>query len=89
MKQIKSCHIGPCNDCFRLSSLESALSVTPDQLSLLTMETGRRSLAGAVQVLSAKTALLDPDKLDGVEGRLGALQQKLGVLQDNKSSIDR
>lgn len=72
----------------RLSSLESALSVTPDQLSLLTMETGRRSLAGAVQVLSAKTALLDPDKLDGVEGRLGALQQKLGVLQDNKSSID-
>ena len=53
------------------------------------METGRRSLAGAVQVLSAKTALLDPDKLDGVEGRLGALQQKLGFLQDNKSSIDR
>ena len=44
---------------------------------MLTTETGSRTLAGAVQVLSAKTALLDPDKLDHIEGRLGALQAKL------------
>ena len=73
---------------FRLSALESALGLSPDQLSMLTMETGRRTLVGAVQVLTAKTALLDPDKLDGVEGRLGALQQKLAAAGDNKSSID-
>ena len=52
---------------FRLSSLEAALGISPDQVSMLTMETGRKTLVGAVQVLSAKTALLDPDKLDGVE----------------------
>jgi len=72
----------------RLSALESALGISPDQLSMLTMETGRKTLVGAVQVLSAKTALMDPDKLDGIEGRLGALQQKLAATQDNKSSID-
>ena len=71
-----------------MSALESALGISPDQLSMLTMETGRKTLVGAVQVLSAKTALMDPDKLDGIEGRLGALQQKLAATQDNKSSID-
>lgn len=62
-----------------MSSLEAALSLSPDQVSMLTTETGSRTLAGAVQVLSAKTALLDPDKLDHIEGRLGALQAKLGA----------
>ena len=55
---------------------------------MLKMETGQKTLMGAVQVLSATTALMDPDKLDGIEGRRGVLQQKLAATQDNKSSID-
>ena len=39
-------------------------------------------------MLSAKTALMDPDKLDHIEGRLGALQQKLTTAGDNKNSLD-
>ena len=40
-------------------------------------------------MLSAKTAVMDPDRLDGVEGRLGALQTKLGAAaSDNKNSVD-
>merc|ERR1712112_80180 len=72
----------------RLSSLEASLSVKPDQMSMLTMETGKKTLSAAVQVLSSKTSLMDPDKLDHIEGRLGALQQKLGSVQDTKSSLD-
>ena len=73
----------------RLSSLEASVSPSPDQLSILTMETGRKTLTGAVQVLSSKTSLMIPDKLDHIEGRLGALQQKLGLVQDTKNSLDR
>ena len=73
----------------RLSSLEASVSPSPDQLSVLTMETGRKTLTGAVQVLTSKTSLMIPDKLDHIEGRLGALQQKLGLVQDTKNSLDR
>merc|ERR1719394_2074999 len=72
----------------RLSSLEASVSPSPDQLSILTMETGRKTLTGAVQVLTSKTSLMIPDKLDHIEGRLGALQQKLGLVQDTKNSLD-
>jgi len=72
----------------RLSSLEAGVSPSPDQLSILTMETGRKTLTGAVQVLTSKTSLMIPDKLDHIEGRLGALQQKLGLVQDTKNSLD-
>ena len=51
----------------RLLSLETAVSLSTDQMSLLTMETGSNTLTGAVQVLSSKTALMDPDKLDHIE----------------------
>ena len=52
------------------------------------METNKKSLAGAVNVLAAKTALLDPNHLDHVEGRLAALQHKLTRLSDSSSSLD-
>merc|ERR550519_1339463 len=63
----------------RLARLETALGTTPEAMAVLSTETGKKNLAGAVQVLSAKTALLDPRKLDHIEGRLGALQQKLSA----------
>jgi len=72
----------------RLSILEHAVGQSPEKMSILAMETNQKSLAGAVNVLAAKTALLDPNHLDHVEGRLAALQHKLTRLSDSKSSLD-
>jgi len=72
----------------RLAVLEAAVGFSADQMSILTMETGKKSMSQAVQVLSAKTTLMDPSKLDHIEGRLGALQQKLGQLQESQSNLD-
>jgi len=72
----------------RLAVLEAAVGFSADQMSILTMETGRKNMSQAVQVISAKTTLMDPSKLDHIEGRLGALQQKLGHLQESQSSLD-
>jgi len=72
----------------RLSILEHAVGESPENMSILSMETNKKSLAGAVNVLAAKTALLDPNHLDHVEGRLAALQHKLTRLSDSKSGLD-
>jgi len=72
----------------RLAVLEAAVGFSADNMSILTMETGKKNISQAVQVLSAKTTLMDPSKLDHIEGRLGALQQKLGQLQESNSSLD-
>jgi len=72
----------------RLAVLEAAVGFSADQMSILTMETGKKNISQAVQVISAKTTLMDPSKLDHIEGRLGALQQKLGHLQESQSSPD-
>ena len=72
----------------RLAVLEAAVGFSADQMSILTMETGKKNMSQAVQVISAKTTLMDPNKLDHIEGRLGALQQKLGHLQESQSSLD-
>merc|ERR1719427_1409250 len=72
----------------RLAVLEAAVGFSADQMSILTMETGKKNISQAVQVLSSKTTLMDPSKLDHIEGRLGALQQKLGHLQESQSSLD-
>jgi len=72
----------------RLAVLETAVGFSADQMSILTMETGKKNMSQAVQVISAKTTLMDPSKLDHIEGRLGALQQKLGQLQESQASLD-
>jgi len=72
----------------RLASLEAAVGFSAEQMSILTMETGKKDISHAVQVLSAKTMLMDPAKLDHIEGRLGALQQKLGHLQEANPNLD-
>merc|ERR1719452_434579 len=72
----------------RLAALEVKVGFSAEQMSILTMETGKKNISQAVQVLSAKTTLMDPSKLDHIEGRLGALQQKLGYLQESKSTLD-
>lgn len=52
----------------RIAGLEAAVGHSPDQLAILTMETGKKNLTSALQVLSSKTAMLDPGKLDHIEG---------------------
>jgi len=61
----------------RIAALERILGDNSDDLSILSMETGRKTLTDAVAVLSAKTTVLEPKNLDHIEGRLAALQQKL------------
>lgn len=75
----------------RISRLERRVGLQKehgDMMATLTMETGKKNIMQAVQVLSAKTTLLDPNNLANIEGRLGALQQKLGQLQEDNSSLD-
>ena len=52
----------------RLAVLEAAVGFSADQMSILTMETGKKNMSQAVQVISAKTTLMDPSKLDHIEG---------------------
>jgi len=75
----------------RISILERRVGLQKehgDMMATLTMETGKKNIMQAVQVLSSKTTLLDPNNLANIEGRLGALQQKLGQLQEDNSSLD-
>ena len=53
----------------RLAVLEAAVGFSADQMSILTMETGKKNISQAVQVLSSKTTLMDPSKLDHIEGQ--------------------
>jgi len=73
----------------RLSALEASVGLSSESFSVVCMETNKKTLSQAVQVLASKTSLLDPYYLDHVEGRLGALQQKLLHLQqDQKPGLD-
>jgi len=61
----------------RISALERMIGENQEDLSILSMETGRKTLTDAVAVLTAKTTVLEPKNLDHIEGRLAVLQQKL------------
>ena len=69
--------------------LQASVGLSSESFSVVCMETNKKTLSQAVQVLASKTSLLDPYYLDHVEGRLGALQQKLLHLQqDQKPGLD-
>eukprot|EP00095_Tigriopus_kingsejongensis_P008970 maker-scaffold334_size202906-snap-gene-1.31 protein:Tk08970 transcript:maker-scaffold334_size202906-snap-gene-1.31-mRNA-1 annotation:"dynactin subunit 2" len=68
----------------RLESLERTIGAAPEQMSTLSMETNQKSVLGAIQVLSKRTALLEPAHLDHVEGRLAALQSKMNSIAERK-----
>ncbi len=63
---------------FALSFFQSSLSV----------ETSEKSLLGAVSVLSARTALLDPSHLDHVEGRLASIQARMAAVKERKEVME-
>jgi len=69
----------------RMDKLDHVIGATDDKLSHLTAETGQKSLLGAVSMLNSKLTLLDPVRVDSIEGRLSALNTKLTTLkQHNK-----
>jgi len=53
----------------RLSALEASVGLSNENFSVVCMETNKKNLSQAVQVLASKTSLLDPYYLDHVEGR--------------------
>lgn len=62
----------------RIAGLEKVIGNNSEDLSILSMETGKKNITEAVSVLSGKTTILEPKNLDHIEGRLAVLQQKLG-----------
>lgn len=73
----------------RMDKLDHVIGATDDKLSHLTAETGQKSLLGAVSLLNSKLTLLDPVRVDSIEGRLSALNTKLTTLkQHNKQHED-
>ncbi|KAG5878365.1 hypothetical protein JTB14_008725 [Gonioctena quinquepunctata] len=73
----------------RLHRLEDVLGSSSDKLSRLTALTSKGSLLEAAEQLSATASLLDSSQLDHIEGRLGALSQKLDAIAEKKKQIQQ
>ncbi|KAJ8985996.1 hypothetical protein NQ317_013880, partial [Molorchus minor] len=71
----------------RVHQLESILGASSDKLSRLTTATSKGSLMEAAEHLSATASLLDSAQLDHIEGRLGALAQKLESISEKKAQL--
>uniref|UniRef100_U5EW30 Putative dynamitin n=1 Tax=Corethrella appendiculata TaxID=1370023 RepID=U5EW30_9DIPT len=70
----------------RLHLLEAAVGAKPDKISRLAGAVGANNLIEAVQILSAKSALLQPGQLDLVEGRLANLLGKMNAINEKASA---
>lgn len=69
----------------RLHELEVAVGAKPEKISRLAGSAGTGNLIEAVQSISAKAALLQPQQLDLIEARLGNLVSKMTAI-DEKSA---
>lgn len=69
----------------RLHELEVAVGAKPEKISRLAGSAGAGNLIEAVQSISAKAALLQPQQLDLIETRLGNLLLKMSAI-DEKSA---
>ncbi|KAG0711902.1 Dynactin subunit 2-A [Chionoecetes opilio] len=72
----------------RIDRIETLIGNNPDKLSSLSAWTNHRSVLGAVQVLSARLALLEPAHLDHVEGRLHAIHTRMNSISEKKAAIE-
>jgi len=70
----------------RITDLEKVLGDNEEDISILSMETGKKTLSEATSSLSAKTTILQPKILDHIEGRLAVLQQKLNNEAQTKAA---
>ncbi|KAJ8917754.1 hypothetical protein NQ315_005205 [Exocentrus adspersus] len=71
----------------RLHRLESVLGTSSEKLSRLTSATTKGTLLETAEYLSATASLLDSSQLDHIEGRLGALAQKLESITEKKKQL--
>ncbi|XP_053687471.1 dynactin subunit 2 [Sabethes cyaneus] len=70
----------------RLHLLETAVGAKPEKISRLAGSAGAGNLIEAVQGISAKAALLQPQQLDLIEIRLGTLLQKMASIEEKSSA---
>lgn len=73
----------------RIHRLESAIGIPSDKLSRLTAATSKNSLFEVAEHLSATASLLDSSQLDHIEGRLGAMAQKLEAIAEKKKQVQQ
>lgn len=73
----------------RLTRLETILGASNDKLARLTSANSKGSLLETAEHLSATASLLDSAQLDHIEGRLGALAQKLEGIAEKKKQIQQ
>lgn len=73
----------------RLHQLEIAVGTKPDKISRLAGSAGAGNLIEAVQSISAKAALLTPQQLTEIEGRLSNLVSKMDSIKEKSSATDK
>lgn len=73
----------------RLNRLETVLGASNEKLSRLTVPNSKGSLIETAQHLSATASLLDSSQLDHIEGRIGALAQKLEGIAEKKKQLQQ
>nr|CAH7758282.1 unnamed protein product [Callosobruchus chinensis] len=73
----------------RLNHLETVLGCSTEKLSRLTASTKKGSLMEVAEHLSATASMLDSSQLDHIEGRLGALAQKLEGITEKKKQVQQ
>jgi dynactin-2 len=69
----------------RLAQLESVIGAKPEKFTRLSSSLGTANLLEAVQQLSTKAALLQPNQLDLIEARLGNLLTKMDAIAEKSS----
>lgn len=66
----------------KLHQIEQSVGAKPDKISRLNSSLGTKNLLEAVQQLSTKSALLQPNQLDVIEQRLTTLASKMDAFND-------
>ncbi|XP_055595110.1 dynactin subunit 2 [Uranotaenia lowii] len=72
----------------RLHQLELAVGAKPEKISRLAGSTGSGNLIKAVQSISSKAALLQPQQLDLIDARLAILIQKMDSIKDKSAPAE-
>lgn len=70
----------------KIHKIEQTIGAKPDKISRLNSSLGTKNLLEAVQQLSTKSALLQPNQLDMIEQRLGNLAAKMDSFADKSAS---
>uniref|UniRef100_A0A1A9WWN9 Dynactin subunit 2 n=1 Tax=Glossina brevipalpis TaxID=37001 RepID=A0A1A9WWN9_9MUSC len=70
---------------YRLHQLEQTVGAQPEKLSRLTSLTQNTNIVDAVRQLSTKSAMLQAEKVESIESRLGSLITKMDAIAEKSS----